>query len=185
MQVDLNAKYALLLQTPGKIPVSVSYFGNAVMDTRNKTNFRNSVDRYSYFSEVIIARKITEKFSAQVAPNFSWFNNVEGYVDSKGMIRNKMHNGHFAVSLAGRYKISAKIGDYCRFRSTSYSNIRQIILTRIFVLVLKQLPVHMLSRYFLETIQALVPQSNNMFNQNDYTKGQFVLGFNITKIWNF
>lgn len=184
MQVDLNAKYALLLQTRGRIPVSVSCFANAVMDTRNKTNFRYSVDRYSYFSEVIIARKITEKFSAQVAPDFSWFNNVEGYVDSKGIIRNKMHNGHFAVSVAGRYKISPKSAviagldqpltahptnnphpNICfGFETTSSSHAFQI---------------------FFGNYSGLVPQSNNMFNQNDYTKGQFLLGFNMTKVWNF
>ncbi|MDP4246159.1 MAG: DUF5777 family beta-barrel protein, partial [Bacteroidota bacterium] len=37
MQVDWNLKYALLRQTKdGAMPVSVTYFGNAVMDTRKK-----------------------------------------------------------------------------------------------------------------------------------------------------
>jgi Membrane bound beta barrel domain (DUF5777) len=41
MQIDLNAKYALLQQTTdNKMPVSVSYFGNIVMDARDKSNFR-------------------------------------------------------------------------------------------------------------------------------------------------
>lgn len=184
MQVDLNAKYALLLQTPGKIPVSVSYFGNAVIDTRSKTNFLNTVDRYSYFNQIIIARKVTDEFSVQVAPSFSWFNNVEGYVDSKGEIRNKMHNGHFALSVAGRYKISGKsavtVGldqpltqhptnnprpNICfGFETTSSSHAFQV---------------------FFGNYSGIVPQSNNMFNQNNYKKGEFVLGFNITKIWNF
>ena len=31
----------------------------------------------------------------------------------------------------------------------------------------------------------IVPQSNSMFNRNDYTEGQFLIGFNITRLWNY
>jgi hypothetical protein len=184
MQVDLNGKYALLLQTPGVMPVSVSYFGNMVIDSRNKSNFRYTVHRFSYFNQLIVARKITEKFSAQAAPSFSWFNNIEGYVDSKGNIQKKMENGHLAISFAGRYKISAKSAitagydqpltqhptnnphpNICLgFETTSSSHAFQV---------------------FVGNYYGIVPQSNNVFNQNDFTKGQFVIGFNITKLWNF
>jgi hypothetical protein len=92
-QIDLNAKYALLQQTPGKMPVSLTYFGNLVIDARDKSNFRYSEHRLSYFNQLIIARKITSKFSAQVAPSLSWYNNVEAYVNSKGEIEKKMNNG--------------------------------------------------------------------------------------------
>jgi hypothetical protein len=88
-QVDFSGKYAILQQTPGKIPVSISYFANMVIDAREGSNFRYDVHRFSYFNQLIVARKITEKFSAQVAPSFSWFNNIEGYVDSKGVIQKK------------------------------------------------------------------------------------------------
>lgn len=40
MQVDLSAKYALLQQnTNSSVPVSVSYFGNMVIDAREKVIF--------------------------------------------------------------------------------------------------------------------------------------------------
>jgi hypothetical protein len=184
MQVDVNAKYALLLQTPAKMPFSVTYFGNAAMDTRSKSNFNHNVDRFSYFTQLIIARKITDNFSAQIAPNFSWFNNVEGYVDTKGEVQAKMHNGHFAVSVAGRYKISPKSAiiagldqpltqhttnnphpNICfGFETTSSSHAFQV---------------------FFGNYYSILPQYNNVFNQNDYTQGEFLMGFNITKIWNF
>ena len=184
MQLDLNAKYALLQQTPGKMPLSVTLYCNMVVDTRNKSNFRYNVDRYSYFSQLIIARKITSKFSAQIAPSFSWFNNIEGYVDSKGVIQQKMKNGHFAVSTLGRYKLSEKTAvivgydqpltqhptnnphpNICfGFETTTSSHAFQV---------------------FAGNYAGIVPQSNNMFNQNDYTKSQYVIGFNITRLWNF
>jgi hypothetical protein len=184
MQVDVNAKYALFFQTPGKMPVSVTYFGNAAMDTRGDANVNHSVDRFSYFTQLIVARKFNDKFSAQVAPNFSWFNNVEGYVDSKGDVQAKMHNGHLAVSLAGRYKISDKSAiiagldqpltqhptnnphpNICfGFETTSSSHAFQV---------------------YFGNYYSILPQYNNVFNQNDYTQGEFLIGFNITKIWNF
>ena len=184
MQIDGNAKYAILEQTPGKMPVSLTYFGNVVMDVRSKSIFRESVHRFSYFNQLIIARKITKNFSAQVAPSFSWFNNVEGYVDSKGNIQKKMKNGHLAIAVMGRYKITEKTAitvgydqpltqhttnnphpNICfGFETTTSSHAFQV---------------------FAGNYYGIVPQSNNVLNRNDYTEGQFVIGFNITRLWNF
>ncbi|MGZ8557033.1 MAG: DUF5777 family beta-barrel protein [Chitinophagaceae bacterium] len=185
MQVDLSAKYSLLQQTiNNKIPVSVTYFGNMVIDARDKSNFRNSVDRFSYFHQLIIARKITEKFSAQVAPSFSWFNNVEAYVDKNGEIQKKMENGHFAISVLGRFKVTEKsaiIAGYDQpltqhttnnphpnicfgFETTTSSHAFQV---------------------FMGNYYGIVPQSNNVLNKNDFQDGQFVIGFNITRLWNY
>ena len=55
MQVDGTLKWAILKQTKnGSMPVSVSYFGDAAMDTRkadNTTIFVNASDRFSFFNE--------------------------------------------------------------------------------------------------------------------------------------
>ena len=184
-QIDFNAKYALFRQTVNnKIPVSVSFFGNLVIDAREKSNFRYGVDRFSYFSQLIVARKITQNFSAQVAPSFSWFNNVEAYVDDNGKIQKKMNNGHFAISVLGRYKVTEKsaiIVGYDQpltqhttnnphpnicfgFETTTSSHAFQV---------------------FFGNYYGIVPQSNNVFNKNDFRDGQFLLGFNITRLWNF
>ena len=185
MQVDFSAKYALFRQkVDNSMPVSVSWFSNMVIDAREKSNFRSTVHRFSYFNQLLIARKITTNFSAQVAPNFSWFNNVEAYVNKDGVINNKMENGHFAFSLLGRYKVTEKssvIAGYDQpltehttnnphpnicfgFETTTSSHAFQV---------------------FAGNYYGLVPQSNNIFNQNDFTKGQFLIGFNITRLWNF
>lgn len=184
MQVDMFAKYALFLETPGKSPVSVSYFGNAVIDARAKSNFRNSVDRFSYFNQVIIARKVTKDLSIQVAPSFSWYNNVEAYVNSKGVISEKMHNYHFAISVAGRYKISensAITAGYDQPLTQHPTNNPHPNLSLGFETTTSSHTFQV----FAGNYYGIVPESNNVFNQNDYTKGQFVIGFNITHLWNF
>jgi hypothetical protein len=184
MQVDLNAKYALFQQTDGKVPLSVSYFGNMVIDARNKSNFRYGVHRLSYFNQLIIARKITDKFSAQVAPSFSWFNNVEGYVDDKGVIQKKMKNGHLAISVLGRYKITEKSSIMAGYDQPLTQHTTNNPRPNICFGFETTTSSHAFQVFF-GNYYGIVPQSNNVFNQNDYKDGQFVIGFNITRLWNF
>lgn len=183
MQFDMNGKYAILQQTEdSKMPISVSYFGNIVIDCRNKSNFAYGVHRFSYFNQLLIARKITESFSAQVAPSFSWFNNVEAYVDSKGQKQPKMYNYHLAVSFLGRYKFSEKsaiIVGYDQPLTQHPSNNPQPNIAFGFETTTDS---HAFQVFF-GNYYGIVPQSNNVFNQNNYRKGQFVLGFNITRLW--
>jgi hypothetical protein len=184
-QIDLTAKYSLLQQTTdNKMPVSVTYFANMVVDTRNKSNFRYGVHRLSYFNQLIVARKITKNFSAQVSPSFSWYNNVEGYIDDKGEIQKKMKNGHLAISFAGRYKISPAssiIVGYDQPLTQHTMNNPHPNISFGFETVTSS---HAFQVFFAN-YYGIVPQSNNFFNRNDYREGQFVLGFNMTRLWNF
>jgi hypothetical protein len=185
MQIDFNAKYALLQQSSdNKIPVSISYFGNVVIDAREKSNFRYFDHRMSYFNQLIIARKITEKFSAQIAPNFSWYNNVEGYVDSKGEIQNKMKNEHFSVSVLGRYKITEKTAIIAGYDQPITQHPTNNPQPNICFGIETTTSSHAFQVFF-GNYYGIVPQSNNVFNQNNYRDGQFLIGFNITRLWNF
>lgn len=185
MQIDLNAKYALIQQTvDGKIPVSITYFGNMVIDSRDKSNFRYGVHRFSYFNQLILARKITDNFSAQVAPNFSWYNNVEAYIDDKGDIQSKMKNGHLAISVLGRYKVTEKssiIAGYNQPLTQHTTNNPHPNICFGFETVTSSHAFQV----FAGNYYGIVPQSNNVFNRNDFTEGQFLIGFNITRLWNF
>jgi len=188
MQVDWNVKYAILKETKdGKMPVSITYFGNAVMDTRAKdatTLFVNTSDRFSFFNQIIIARKITENISVQVSPSLSHFNNLEGYTDASGQVLSKMKNDHFAISFSGRYKISPKTAIILNYdqpltqhpMNNPHPNIS-------FGLEMKSSGHDF--EVFAGNYGYVLPQNNNLFNQNDYTQGQFLIGFNISRLWNF
>jgi len=183
-QVDLNAKYSIFQQTPGKIPVSIAWFGNMVIDVRDNSNFRHGVDRLSFFNQLIIARKITEHFSAQVAPSFSWFNNVEAYVDSKGQIQKKIKNGHLAISVLGRYKITEKSSIIAGYDQPLTQHTTNNPHPNICFGFETNTSSHAF-QVFLGNYYGIVPQSNNVFNKNDFRDGQFLIGFNITRLWNF
>jgi hypothetical protein len=185
MQWDFNVKYALLKQTrPMGIPVSITYFGNAVVDTRPKENFVTNGDRLSYFHQLIIAMKITDAFSVQAAPSLSHYNNVEGYLDEYGKIQKKMLNDHWAIACMGRYKVSSKLNVLVNYDQPltqhPFNNPHPNISFGIEIVTSSHA-----FQIFMGNYHGIVPQSNNFFNQNDYTKGQFLIGFNITKLWNF
>src|ERR1035438_1839542 len=66
MLLDGSAKYAILKQTKGVYPVSVTYYGNigykTITDPGNFL-FTYNTQRLSFFNEVMIARKVNEKLS--------------------------------------------------------------------------------------------------------------------------
>ena len=184
LQWDLNGKYAIIKQTKGKWPVSVTWFGNIVFDTRAKENFVHDGDRLSYFNQLNIARKITEKLSVQIAPSYSHYNNIDGYLDADGKIQRKMKNGHFAMAFMGRYKLTAKttfMANYDQPLTQHPMNNPHPNISFGFEMATSGHAFQV----FAGNYHNIIPQSNNFFNENDYTKGQFLIGFNITRLWNF
>ncbi len=184
MQLDINAKYSILKQTPKKVPVSISYFTNMVIDCRDKSNFTYSIHRLSFFNQLIVARKINKKLSAQATTSLSWFNNIEGYVNSKGGISNKMKNAHVAFSLLGRYKVTEKSAVILGYDQPLTQHPTNNPHPNISFGFETNTSSHAF-QVFAGNYASIVPQSNNMFNQNDFTKSQYVIGFNITRLWNF
>ena len=175
---DVNIKYGFLKQTRnGRIPVSITYYGNTAMETvkpKEELPNGNSSDRFSYFHQIIISRKFSEDLSVQVAPSVSHYNVVEA----------ERMNDHFAVAFAGRYKFSAQ--------SAILVNVDQPI--TIHKLYNPQPNVSFglevatsahAFQIFATNYASIVPQRNNAFNQNDPWGKGFLIGFNITRLWSF
>ncbi len=188
MQTVGTLKYSLLKQTKNnKMPVSVTLFGNMVMDTRAKNSslpIVNVQDRISYFSQLIIARKLTENFSLQVAPSFSYFNNVEGYYDDAKIIQAKTNNGHLAISVAGRYKITDGMSIIANYDQPLTQHPMNNPNPNISLGLDMKTSGHDF-QIFVGNYGYILPQNNNVYNHNDFTKSQFLIGFNISRLWNF
>jgi hypothetical protein len=188
MEVDWNLKYALLKQTKdSSIPVSITYYGNAAMDTRKKDNttlFVNTSDRFSYFNQIIIARKVSEKFSVQVSPSYTHFNNLEGYLDASGNVKPKWKNDNFSISASGRYKISDESAIIVNYDQPITQNPTNNPRPNLSFGIEMKTSGHDFEIFF-GNYSSLLPQNNNLYNQNDYRKGQFLIGFNISRLWNF
>lgn len=184
--VDVNAKYSLKRQMDsGGWPVSISYFGNIAIDSREKKgNFVTGKDRISYFNQLMIARKISEKLSVQVSPSLSYFNNVAAYRDKNGNILPKMNNEHFGISFLGRYKLTERfhlIANYDQALTQHTTNNPHPNIC----FGIETTTISHSFQIFAGNSGSIVPQYVNFYNQNNYRKGQFLIGFNITRRWNF
>lgn len=182
---DFNLKVGLLRQTrSGKIPLSVSYYGNIGIDGRsgdaNDGVFLTRQDRYSYFHQLIIAKRFNPNLSLQIAPSFSHYNAVDyGY-----------ENDRFSIAFGGRYKISPQtsiIFDYSQPLTNfeddtdtglSYDN-PGISLGAEFSTSAHAFHI------FITNYNGIVPQQNSMKNTNDFFDKGLLIGFNITRRYNF
>jgi hypothetical protein len=178
---DIQWKYLILQQTEdNKMPISLSYFGNIVADLRTEDNFGPSdsfkqIHRLSYFTQVIAARKINEMFSVEVAPSLSYFNSVPLNADSTRGFKNL----NLAVSAGARANLFGA---------------HSVILEYDQLLTKQDMPIQPkpnLSlgweintathtfQIFIANYNQIISQRNLVFNTNNFTKGDYLLGFNI------
>jgi hypothetical protein len=173
--LDLNWKVALLRQTRSmKMPVSVSYYGNWVVDSRSKENFNLTQDRYSFFHTLIIARRFNEMFSVQVAPSWSHYN----------LVATTMRNDMIAISGSGRIKISPQTAIMFDYTQPITKFIKDNPNPGISVGVEFATSSHAF-QLLVGNYNGIIPQKNIMFTQNDYFNGDVLIGFNITRLYNF
>lgn len=169
---DFNLKGAILRQTrDGKMPVSVSYYGDMANSALPSDNFLKSSDRYSFFNQIIIAKRFNSKVSLQIAPSFSHYNRVES----------TMNNDLFAVAVGGRVKISDSssiLFDYSQPITSQVNAPKEGV-----ALGWEFSTGSHAFQVFVTNYRGIVPQQSYMFNQNDFFKGDFVIGFNITRLW--
>jgi hypothetical protein len=178
---DLQWKYLILRQTEdNSMPVSLSYYGNMVIDCRPEEEFGPAEDfkqmhRISYFTQLIVARKISQKLSVQVAPSLAYFNTVPIYSDTTGY-----KNMNFGVSAGARYNL---------FGSHSLIFEYDQLLTKQDLDVQPKpnlslgweigTGTHNFS-LFVANYNQIINQRNLVFNTNDFTKWEYLVGFNIT-----
>jgi len=174
---DFNWKAALLRQTrSNSMPVSVTYYGNFTIDARSKEQFNLEQDRYSFFNQLIIAKRFTPGFSMQIAPSISHYN----------LVHPDMKNDLIAVAIGGRVKISPQTSiladvsiPFTEFDDPDLEPKTGISLGLEFATSAHEFQL------FLTNYHGIVPQRNYMYNQNDFFDGDFLIGFNITRIYNF
>lgn len=184
---DLNAKYAIIQQTrSGNIPIGITYFANMAIDSRDKDKIERDIRRFSYFHQLIIARKINSKLSIQLAPSFSHFNYVEGFINDQNEAEKYLNNDHFALSAAARYKISGPFSILINYDQplTNHPYEEKSPKPNLGFGIEITSSAHAF-QIFAGNYSFITPQRNNLYNQNDLTNGEFLIGFNITRLWNF
>ena len=212
---DASAKYSIITQTKGKYPVSVSYYGNVAFNTKKDPNheiYREtnsagkkttilgiSTDRFSFFNQLIIARKVTDKLSVQVAPSLSHQNVANGYFvklnDSTLKVKADMKFDHFAIAFSARYKVTEVTSLMINYDQPITQHTLNNPNPSLSFGVEFNTSSHAFQLFFTNYYY-LNPQTNNLYNHNSpfaYTDvnnnkiegGKFLIGFNITRLWNY
>ncbi len=172
MLQDLDWKLALLTQT-SKLPFSLSYHGNAVLDARDQKFFGPEEDyqfayRMSYLNELIISSRIGGKVSLQVVPTFVWFNAVpEGY-----------SNSNASINFGGRFQVlgfSSIILEYDHPLLDTETDVYPNLAFGVEI----GTSTHSF-RVFASNYDNIVRNQNIAFNANNPWDGDFRFGFNIT-----
>lgn len=102
---DGFVKMKLLKQSSGakNMPVSLTAFlSTAFTSIKNfpgAERFKSTAERFTYCTQVLLARKFGEKFSVQLSPTFLHRNKVELATDK---------NDVYALGIGGRFKISKR-----------------------------------------------------------------------------
>jgi hypothetical protein len=202
MLQDLEWKYSILSQTTsGRIPVSLTYYGNVVLDARDSKYFGSEEDyiasnpdrydrvhfpypfvaRLSYLQQLIVSRKLGEKIGLQMAPTFVYYNAVpEGY-----------RNENLSLNFGGRFQVLGfhsiifeydqpllqpqdvldDAGDVTTEGKTIYPNMA--------LGVEIGTSTHSF-RVFASNYNAIVKNRSVAFNDRNPFDGDFQFGFNIT-----
>lgn len=184
---DIQLKYTFLHQRKGGMPFTIGVYGNMGINGQNKTAFGTnfkSRDRFSYYGEVMIAKRFCKEFSAQLGLAWVHYNIVDSAVTKRDWHVNGMYNDNFQISGIGRLKISPQTSIIA-----SYS---QCVLTYVNT---KPWPSAALGievststhafQVFFGTAQGIVPQEVAFYNDNNPYNGVILIGFNITRLWTF
>ena len=178
---DIQWEYLILQQTEdNSMPVSLSYYGNIVFDLQKKEAFGpieryRDIHRLSYFTQIIVARKFNDVFSFQIAPSVIYFNAVPQYSNDS-----KYKNLNFGLSAGARVAV---FGPHAILLEYDQLLTKQ---------ELDKQPQPNLSigweigtathtfQIFATNYSQIINQRNLVFNTNNFRKGDYLFGFNIT-----
>src|SRR5450759_4630319 len=178
---DIQWKYLILQQTEdNRIPVSLSYFGNIVADLRTEDNFGptasyKQMHRLSYFTELIVARKINDMFSVQVAPSLIYFNSVPLNADTTAGYKN-LNLGLSAGARANLFGAHSLILEYDQLLTKQTPDVPT---KPNFSFGWEISTATHTFQIFATNYNQIINQRNLVFNTNDITKGGLLIGFNI------
>jgi hypothetical protein len=201
MQQDLEWKYSILRQTQsGRVPVSLTYYGNVVLDAREGKYFGSEEDymasdssrydrvhfpypfvaRFSYLNQLIVSRKLGEKVGLRLAPTFVYYNAVPaGY-----------RNANLSLNVGGRFQVlgfHSIIFEYDQpllqpedvVEDGEVVTEAKKIYPNIALGVEIGTSTHSF-RLFVSNYNAIVKNRSAAFNDRNPLDGDFQFGFNIT-----
>ncbi len=189
-----KAKLNLQEQTrSGSIPVSVALYGNTAISATPEHEWGTDytfTDKLSYFSELIVSRKLTSYASALASLSYSHCNKVPGLrmqtqTDTTTTVWYvpEYQNDALAFSLAARTNVWKSFGLVAEYHHSMYLRSLETEQRKPKPSAAAGFEINTPShvfQMFISSYQSIVPQYNYTMNQNDLTQKEgLMLGFNI------
>jgi hypothetical protein len=190
--LDASIKYRFMDQTTdNKKPVSMSVYGNMATNAQSTPTFyagtnwtekRKFVHRISYFTQLIIARKMSRSLSLELAGSYLHRNFVKGAINSSN--NSNETNGLASLGIAARLKITKRmclLADYIYTFSPYRQNNKEIPFYNPLGLGLEiETGGHVF--HITWTNSAPILENNLIpYSNSSWLEGQFKLGFNISR----
>jgi hypothetical protein len=173
---ELHLKYAILQQKDHGMPISLSYYGSVNLDAGPIEAYGQDPKftyRLSYFNQLIAARKLTDKISFQVSGAYAHFNAVDSV----------RQNDVACVSYGAKYNFWNNMSILAEFDSPFTFKTIKYYQTRNYPNLGLGLEINTSThnfQIFAANYSNIMNAKNVVFNKNDLTMGDFLLGFNIT-----
>ncbi len=198
MHTDLNAKWTIVEQTRANtIPVAVTLYGVLAIDGRDMNTLGSGkawhsgegtsefdftfADRWSYFSQLIIGRKFTERLTLQAGASFTHYNLVDPEFDHDkiGVHFNGRYNFSPQSSFIFNYDLPLKIQQISEQREVPEHHQPNLSFG-----IEVATSTHAFQIY-VGNSRGILPQEIMMWNSNEIDFNNMAFGFVITRLWNF
>ena len=197
MMTDLSAKWTIFKQTErSTIPVSVALYGSIGINGQDNELLGRYVfkkrseiveygvsfqDRLSYFSQLIVGRKVSDAFSLQVGASFTHYNTVDW--DRDHDVIGLHANGRLKFSPQGSiivtYDHPLKVKGITEQHGWDYWAEPSLAVGVEFFTFTHAFQI------FVGTADGILPMELMMNNQNPIERKSFAIGFTITRLWMF
>jgi hypothetical protein len=198
MMQDLQLKYRVIEQTrSNSIPVTVMLYEVIAIDGSPNTKWDGTPDtvstkaykfsnRMSYFTQAIVSRRFNDQLSLQVGGAFTHYNCVDSVYN----------HDRISLSFAGRYKFSPQAsfivaGDFPLdlngvkdYKKDSDANTIVYDAPNLTAGIEISTSTHAFQIY-VASAKGILPQEDIMWNTNNLFDGGILIGFNLTRLWNF
>jgi hypothetical protein len=184
---DFQVKYTFLHQRKGGFPLTMALYGNMGINCLNKSTFGanfKSRDRFSYYGELMIARRFCKIFSAQVGIAWIHYNIVDSTVTKRDWHVNSLYNDNLQISGIGRLKVSPQTSIIATYSQCVLTYLNRQPWPNAGLGVEISTSTHAF-QIFLSAAQGIVPQEVAFYNDNNPYNGMILIGFNITRLWTF
>jgi len=177
---DGFCKFTILRQSSGArlIPVSVSALSSVAITSvkwsdPDRTNYFSS--RLSYVQQLLIARKVNQSFSVQIAPTFVHRNNVATEFDP---------NDLYAIGAGGRMKLTRRISFNAEYYYTVNrgSYMSQTVYDPLSAGFDIETGGHVFQLIFTNSL-AMIEKGFIGETTGSWTKGDIHFGFNISRVF--